>query len=198
MIELNLQTNSPEQEALKQYLQENASRLLADKINQGVAVEIDSKVLINKKSLDGFMNYACEEAKKLAEKGAKFACIQSDTVFGLAIHYFEEDSISGSLFNSDGTEYKREPKAVPRKEMLVAIERKAKLDSCQLSLFDTKDPEEETDNDDNLVEIVSEDGEIIDNEDIDENINESVAEETEMKVILKLVSLFENKVEVKR
>lgn len=48
--------------------------------------------------------------KKLAEKSAKSACIEDNIVYGWAIHYFEEDSIEGKLFNADGTEYKPETK----------------------------------------------------------------------------------------
>ena len=51
------------------------------------------------------MQYACDEARKLATKGAKSACLKSDIVFGWAIHYFEEDDIIGKLYNEDGSEY---------------------------------------------------------------------------------------------
>ena len=68
MITLNLTAKGTEQELIKKYLEENASETLADKINNGVRIEKDGKTLINKKSLDGFMKYATDEAKKLAEK----------------------------------------------------------------------------------------------------------------------------------
>ena len=106
MIELNLTTSNKEQELIKQYLQENASEILANKINNGVKIVKDNKTLINKKDLNGFMNYASSEARKLAEKGSNCACIEDRVVFGWAIHYFEEDSIEGTLYNEDGTEYK--------------------------------------------------------------------------------------------
>lgn len=107
MIELNLTTKGAEQIAIKEYLQNNASDTLAEKINNGVLIIKDGIPLINKKNLDGFMKYACDEAKKLAEKGATSACVHSDTVFNWAIHYFEEDSIEGIIYNQDGTEYKQ-------------------------------------------------------------------------------------------
>jgi len=110
MIELNLTANTKEQERIKNYLQENASETLAEKINNGVKIIKDNKTLINKKDLDGFMRFACEEAKKLAEQGASYACVEDSTVFGWSIHYFEEDSIEGKLYNEDGTEYKVEVK----------------------------------------------------------------------------------------
>ena len=111
MIKLNLEAKTNEENRIKQYLQENVSNILADKINNGVQITKDNRQLINKKNLTGFMNYACAEARKLAENGARFACIEDSTVFGWAIHYFEEDSIEGKLYNLDGTENKPEIKS---------------------------------------------------------------------------------------
>ena len=104
-MNLNLETKTKSDEIIKAYLEENASELLADKINNGVFIEKDGKRLLNRKSLSSFMKYACEEARKLAEKGANSACIKDDVVFGWAVHYFEEDSIIGKLYNEDGSEY---------------------------------------------------------------------------------------------
>lgn len=106
MVKLNLEAKDKSQERIKAYLESNASEILAGKINNGVTVEKDGKPLINKKDLDGFMKYACDEARKQAAKGANSACIEDDVVYGWAIHYFEEDSIEGKLYNLDGTEYK--------------------------------------------------------------------------------------------
>ena len=137
MITLNLTAKNTEQEVVKQYLEENASEMLADKINNGVAVERDGKTLINRKSLDGFMKYATEEARKQAEKGASSACIRSDVVFGWAIHYFEEDSIIGVLYNADGTEYKAPKPEVKKVAKTTAnVTAVKKPESSQLSLFD--------------------------------------------------------------
>ncbi|MGN0960760.1 MAG: Cas9 inhibitor AcrIIA9 family protein, partial [Christensenellales bacterium] len=115
MITLNLKTETKEQEILKDYLENNVSEVLADKINNGVKIIKDNKTLLNKKSLSDFMKYACEEARKLAEKGLNYACIEDKVVFGWAIHYFEEDSIEGNLYNEDGTEYKVEIKTTTPK-----------------------------------------------------------------------------------
>ena len=137
MITLNLTAKNTEQEVIKQYLEENASEILAEKINNGVRIEKDGKTLINRKTLDGFMKYATDEAKKQAEKGATSACVRSDVVFGWAIHYFEEDSIIGVLYNEDGTEYKApkpEIKKVAKPTTNVAPVKKP--ESSQLSLFD--------------------------------------------------------------
>ena len=106
MITLNLTANGKPQELILAYLQQNASQTLADKINNGTPFTKDGKTLTNKKTLDGFMKYATDEARKLAEKGANSACVEDDVVFGWAVHYFEEESIVGTLYNEDGTEYK--------------------------------------------------------------------------------------------
>ncbi len=135
MIKLNLETKNKEQEILKAYLEETASEILADKINNGVQIQKDNKTLINKKSLDSFMKYAYEEARKLVEKGANCACIEDKTVFAWAIHYFEEDTIEGILLNEDGSEYKKTPTTPPNQ-----IETpKPKKENNQQSFFDILD-----------------------------------------------------------
>ena len=91
MIRLNLETKNKAQEILKEYLENNASEILANKINNGVKIQKDDKTLLNKKDLNGFMKFASDEARKQTESGASFACIESDAVFGWAMHYFEED-----------------------------------------------------------------------------------------------------------
>lgn len=154
MKELNLVANTAAQEKVKKYLEQNASDVLAEKINNGVPIEKDGKTLLNKKTLDGFMKYAVDEARKLAEKqkGATYACVEDSVVFGWAVHYFEEDSIEGTLYNEDGTEYKPQPapkkkesnaKNVPEKEATntpPAIQPKKKLPKNvpenQMSFFD--------------------------------------------------------------
>ena len=154
MIELNLVTSSEEQKIIKQYLEKNASEILADKINNGVKIVKDDKTLISKKTLDGFMNFATEEAKKAADKGARSACIRSDVVFGWAIHYFEEDSIEGELYNEDGTPYSK-PK--PKTKMVAAptktVAAPKKEESSQLSLFDFGSSEKTTTETEEKVEI---------------------------------------------
>ena len=107
MSNICLETKTKEQEILKKYLEDNASDVLTDKINNGVKIEKDCKTVINKKTLDTFMKYATEEAKKLAEKGANSAMVEDRVVFGWLIHYFEEADIIGILYNEDGTEYKK-------------------------------------------------------------------------------------------
>ena len=135
MIKLNLETKTKEQELIKQYLEENVNEILAEKINNGVKLVKENKTLINKKTLQGFMKYASEEAKKLAEKGSNCACIEDKVVYGWAIHYFEENEIVGNLYNEDGTDYKVESK----KSITPKVESKPtpkKPEKQQASLFD--------------------------------------------------------------
>lgn len=115
MPKLNLEATNPPQQRIKEYLEMSASDMLADKINNGTLAEENGKVLINKKTLDGFMKYATEEARKLAEKGSMCACVEDSVVFGWAVHYFEEESIIEKLYNADGTEYVK-PKEEPKKK----------------------------------------------------------------------------------
>lgn len=153
MIKLNLETNCKEQEIIKKYLEENASETLADKINNGVKIKKDNKALINKKTLDTFLQYACEEARKLAKKNAKGACIEDKTVLAWAIHYFEEDTIEGVLLNEDGSEYKKTPPTPPKQ-----IETpKPKKENNQQSFFDMLDLSTNTqESEDKSEEIVEE------------------------------------------
>ncbi len=137
-MRLNLETKTKEQEIVKAYLEENASATLAEKINNGTPFEKDRKTFMNKKTLDGFMKYASDEARKLASKGANSACVEDKVVYGWAVHYFEEDSIEGTLFNADGTEYKPAPKPTPAK--IKTIEPK-KPEQRQATLFDFMEPE---------------------------------------------------------
>lgn len=105
-MKLNLEAETPAEHKVKAYLEQNASEVLARKINEGVKIVKYGKTLLNKKTLAGFLKFACDEAKKQAEKGAQSACIYDAVVYGWAVHYFEEDSIEGTLCNEDGTEYK--------------------------------------------------------------------------------------------
>lgn len=105
-MKLRLEAKTKEQELVKAYLEENASDILAEKINNGARIVKDGAMLLNKKTLDGFMTYAADEARKLAEKGARSICVEDKAVYGWAVHYFEEDSMEEKLYNEDGTEYK--------------------------------------------------------------------------------------------
>ena len=196
MITLNLTATTTEEKVLKEYLAQNVSEILADKINNGVPVEKDGKQLISRKTLAGFMKFATEEARKQAENGATSACVHSDVVFGWAIHYFEEDSILGTLYNEDGTEYKA-PKSAPKPKkaatsptstdaptVVSAPASKKQEPTGQLTMFDFMDEptEDETTADeavedtavDAVVEVAEQPVEIVS----DEIEKEPVAEET--------------------
>ena len=121
---LNLTATGKPQELILAYLQKNASDVLVEKINNGVRITKDGKTLVNKKTLDGFMQFASEEAKKLSDKGARSACVEDSVVYGWAIHYFEEDSIK------KGDTPKIEAKVETTKEpiQIVKVEKKPKAE----------------------------------------------------------------------
>lgn len=139
MIKLNLTPQNKQEELILNYLQNNASETLADKINNGTPFEKDGNPLLNKKTLSGFMKYACDEARNLAEKGANSACIDDATVYGWAIHFFEEDSIEGTLYTIDGAEYKPAPKKSVNTKPVTPKPQPQKQQSLQFSLFDKFD-----------------------------------------------------------
>ena len=149
MTKLNLTAKGDDQIAVLNYLQQNATDLLADKINNGVQIAKDGVTLINKKTLDGFFRYATEEARKLVAKDARCACVLDRVVFGWAIHYFEEDEIEGTLYNLDGTEYKTAVKpATTPKITTKPVVTKPKKNEGQLSIFDMTLPDDESDDTD--------------------------------------------------
>ncbi len=126
MPKLNLEAKDQSQELIKAYLENNVSDILANKINNGVTIEKDGKQFINRKDLDGFMKFAnskvLETINQADRKGEVVRCLDNNVVYGWAIHYFEEDSIVGKLFNQDGTEYKppapvKTPTPIPAKSV---------------------------------------------------------------------------------
>lgn len=76
---LNLEAKTNNEKLVLKYLEENASEVLREKINDG------------KKTLKDCWEYIRAEARKKAVNGC--ACIDDATVFGWAIHFFEEDGI---------------------------------------------------------------------------------------------------------
>lgn len=146
-MKLNLEIKNEMERKIFTYLEENASETLANKINNGVPIEKDGNKLINKKTLSGFVAYATDEARKLAEKDARGMFVDAPTVYGWAIHYFEEDSIEGILYNPDGTEYK--PTKTSTKNATVTNKAstpktKEKLEKAQFSLFDIMEQNEKS------------------------------------------------------
>jgi hypothetical protein len=77
---LKLTAEGQTEQRILDYLNENASVVLAEKINAG------------KKTLAGAVKYATDEARKLS-KGGGCVCVDDATVFGWIVHFFEEDEI---------------------------------------------------------------------------------------------------------
>lgn len=172
---LNLVAKNTSQQAIKDHLENNASQILADKINNGVQIEKDGKTLLNKKDLDGFWNYASKKARELKQE-----YVDNDTVFGWAIHYFEENELIGSLFNLDGTKYEPPKPVSTVKTPTVTTPPIKKNNPAQVSLFDFTDSKNETS--DNTMDKKEIDDSI--EEEIDESVEEEMEEETvEEKVI---------------
>ncbi len=143
MATLNLTaTNSREQIVLDNLIP-IVSDVLADKINNGVVIEKDGKRLLNKKGLSTFMTYATEQARKIyneQKSGSQAVCVLGDDIMRWAIHYFEEDSIEGKLYNEDGTEY-TPPKPAKKAASAPPVSHTppAPKPKPQLSMFDLLD-----------------------------------------------------------
>lgn len=145
MPTLNLIAKDVRQELVKTYLEQNVNNVLADKINNGVRIQKDGKTLISKKTLDGFNVFSYQTVlsdKKYTKqdfifdgKPAKGCVLDDSDVFNLAIHYFEEDSIEGTLYNEDGTEYKP-PKPVTPPKPATAYTPPKPQPKPQMSLFE--------------------------------------------------------------
>ena len=122
-MKLNLRADGPEQQAVLQYLESNASDVLAEKINNG------------SKTLEGCWKFIESQAKKKA-KGQNCVCCTDQEVFGWAVHYFEEDSIKeGEKIKAPAETVKATPTGMkkvqpePKKEEAVQLE-------GQITLFD--------------------------------------------------------------
>lgn len=174
---LNLTATGKPQELILAYLQKNASDVLADKINKGVRITKDGKTLINKKTLDGFMKFAEDEARKLAENGANSACVEDSVVYGWAIHYFEEESIEGKLYNEDGSEY-ASPKPIKKTTAPTVPYTAPKPKTApQLSLFDMLGTQNKEEPAPAVVPVQHDDGNDDDDEPTEEEIDEAMEQE---------------------
>ena len=107
---LNLKATTDNEKIILNYLTLNASDQLKEKINKGV------------KTLSQCWKYIETEARKVAVNGC--ACVQDATVFGWAIHFFEEDGIEAADKRVETV--KAEPK--PKK--------KTNIEASQINLFD--------------------------------------------------------------
>lgn len=129
-MKLNLKANNANEQRVLDYLEANASEVLAEKINGG------------NKTLKGFFVYARGEAQKLAVNGC--ACVEDRTVFGWAIHYFEEEEIKEptAAKKAKATESTKAPVKAKKDEKPSTRTEKTKKPedkpvSGQISLFDS-------------------------------------------------------------
>lgn len=108
-MELGLKAESSAQKMVLDYLEANASEVLAEKIRTG------------NKTLGQCWTYIVKQAQK--QKDGNCACVPDMEVFGWAIHFFEEDSITEEeikkpIARVEVKEVKKvEPKAEKKKEV---------------------------------------------------------------------------------
>ena len=182
MPELNLIAKTKEQEIVLQHLKPMVSDTLAEKINNGVKIQKDGKTLLNKKDLDGFIEYAYAEALKISKdkKSGNTLAVDGTVIMGWAIHYFEEDSIEGKLYNEDGTEYKIQPSVTVKAPAATYTPPKPQP-KPQLSMFDLLDNSDNSDI--SADQSQDEDEDIPEIEEADEPIQETM--QPEIKQVVK-------------
>ena len=117
-----LKANSKETEIILDYLEENASDILVQKIHDG------------KKTMDDCWKFIYECAKKAAAGKNSYGC-EGQEVFGWAIHFFEEDSIKVSDAVKKPVKKEDKPKEVKK---VVKKEDPTKTEEIpgQMSIFD--------------------------------------------------------------
>ena len=119
-MELNLVAKTPNEEIVLNYLKNNVTDILAEKINAG------------KKTLQGCWNFIVGEARKKSVSNC--ACIEDREVFGWAVHYFQEDSISEcKSAPAVKTAITAEKKPAPKPEEKPKVK---KVEEEQISIFD--------------------------------------------------------------
>lgn len=126
MNNIKLEASNAAETRVLRYLQENASAVLAEKINAG------------KKTLAGALEYAKDEAKALA-RGSSCVCVDDDTVFGWIVHYFEEDHIKDHVGHAAAKKRAVLPASMPAKPEKAVAKRAAPVkqeESGQLTMFD--------------------------------------------------------------
>lgn len=102
---ITLEAKGDFQKAIKKHLEENALPALIEKINSG------------NKTLNDCQSYIYSEMRKRAQGGVAVATDQE--IYGIAIHYFEEDSIKPSNVKINATVRVSEPKKEPVKAAVV-------------------------------------------------------------------------------
>lgn len=95
--ELKLTSKNDTEDRILDYLLENVSPALAEKINTGT------------KTLQGALRYCRDQARKLAQ--SDMVCVEDATVFGWVIHYFEEADL----------DEEEKPKAEPKVQVPAGV-----------------------------------------------------------------------------
>ena len=126
---LNLVAKTSNEKLILEYLSKNATESLVEKINTG------------KKTLAQCWAYIVFEARKLAQNNC--ACVEDATVFGWAMHFFEEDSIKAETYLSATPSDVKTKAIAPKKAEKNKVKAEAKpqqkakaVPEGQLSLFD--------------------------------------------------------------
>lgn len=88
-MKLNLTPQNKQEELILNYLQNNASETLADKINNGTPFE-KTVSLCSTKDAFGLYEIRLRRGEKSCRKGANSACIDDATVYGWAIHFLKK------------------------------------------------------------------------------------------------------------
>lgn len=91
------------------------------------------------KSIKGCCKYIYSQAKNMA-KGGKVVCIDDDTVFGWAVHYYDGDDIETGDMDNGLVEVSASSEEAPSKSTIHQERRpkrvkKEKINNMQLSLF---------------------------------------------------------------
>ena len=115
-----LKASTPAEEQIKNYLVTTASDALKEKI------------LKSNKNLSDCMNYLASQVKEKAKNGCY--CGSDDEIFGMVIHYFEEDEIEPVTTSSARVETTAKPiTPKPKKEKKVEVKEETPK---QMTLFD--------------------------------------------------------------
>lgn len=96
-----LKANSKETEIILDYLEENASDVLVEKIRK------------SNKTMDSCWKFIFECARKAAKGKGSYGCADQE-VFGWAVHFFEEDSIKANDIVKNNPVKTEKPKEVKK------------------------------------------------------------------------------------
>lgn len=114
VAKIKYESNSPALKTIGNYL----TKFMDDEPN------FAKKIMNEKKSMKEMMQYITSEAKKQATNNV--ACISAESVFGWAIHYFDEDDLkfdknmSADVSTSNNEEIQKQPdKKAPKANKLV-------------------------------------------------------------------------------